>query len=152
MSGAESLLAEALAEVGADGRELLAEAAADADSGRGKAALVAGGGKKLTSSLAECCVDLTELARAGKLDEVAGREEEVARALQVRRAPPHTHTHTPITFQILMEQDPLSFRCLIPCPMVCWRCLSAAASQTPASSETPESAKPPSQRHSRRES
>jgi len=55
----------------------------DLESGRGKAELVGGAPKTQTPALAECGVDLTALARSGKLDPVAGRANEVTRALQI---------------------------------------------------------------------
>jgi ATP-dependent Clp protease ATP-binding subunit ClpC len=55
----------------------------DLESGRGKAELVGGAPKTQSPTLAQCGVDLTALARAGKLDPVAGRTHEVARALQI---------------------------------------------------------------------
>jgi len=80
-------VAETLLAVGVDGSSLLTELVTDVESGTGKAELVAGGGGGLSDkklpALSECCTDLTALAREGKLDPVAGRTEEVARALQV---------------------------------------------------------------------
>lgn len=51
---------------------------ADVETGRGKAELVGGPKKSKTPALSECGVDLTALAKAGKLDPVAGRSEEVS--------------------------------------------------------------------------
>ena len=62
---------------------LKAELDIDLESGRGKAELVGGAPKSETPTLAQCGVDLTELAKTGKLDPVAGRSEEVNRAMQV---------------------------------------------------------------------
>ena len=42
-----------------------------------------GGGPKKGEALAKYGIDLTEMARKGKLDPVIGREEEIRRALQV---------------------------------------------------------------------
>ena len=74
----------ALEGAGVDPTELLEELTADMETGRGKAELVGGGGAKgKTPALADCGVDLTAKARAGELDPVAGRDAEVARALQI---------------------------------------------------------------------
>ena len=75
----------ALQRLDVDVDELRAEIRADAERGTGEAELVAGRGNKdnTTPTLSECGIDLTEAARAGKLDPVMGRESEVARALQV---------------------------------------------------------------------
>jgi ATP-dependent Clp protease ATP-binding subunit ClpA len=82
-----------LKSVGVDAKALLYEVVSDVEAKRGKAELVAGGAgkggnknkndKDRLPALSECCVDLTALARQGKLDPVAGRQAEVARALQV---------------------------------------------------------------------
>ena len=75
---------EALALVSDDAAaSLKAELDIDLESGRGKAELVGGAPKSETPTLAQCGVDLTALAKAGRLDPVAGRSEEVNRALQV---------------------------------------------------------------------
>jgi len=43
----------------------------------------AGQGKRKNSTLAQCSVDLTAMAREGKLDPVIGREDEVRRCMQI---------------------------------------------------------------------
>ena len=64
--------------------DLTAEVCADMESGRGNAELVgAGPPRGKTPTLSECGVDLTEQAREGLLDPVAGRDDETARALQI---------------------------------------------------------------------
>ena len=81
----ESGAVAALERLEVDVAELRAEIRADAERGTGEAELVAGRGNKdnTTPTLSECGIDLTEAARAGKLDPVMGRDAEVARALQV---------------------------------------------------------------------
>ena len=77
-------VAAVLGELRVNAEELQLEVASDAESGTGNAELVgAGPPKGKTPTLSECGVDLTELAKEGKLDPVAGRDDETARALQI---------------------------------------------------------------------
>ncbi|MDT3446525.1 MULTISPECIES: ATP-dependent chaperone ClpB [unclassified Pseudofrankia] len=81
----------ALAEEGGEAGRLLVSAGATADALRGAIEKVRGGARRVTSrdpegsyrALEKYSLDLTERARAGKLDPVVGRDAEIRRVIQV---------------------------------------------------------------------